>query len=593
MRTSTIDGNDIRNWFRFGHREVDRNKRHINNINVFPVADGDTGTNLSMTLKAMAEWPASTKSFGLMLERISESGLANARGNSGLIFSSYVNGIAEEGRIFESVDLSQFSAAAHRAVDYIYRAVEKPVEGTMITVIRDWASFLSSNHHRFDYFDDFMAEAYKIARMSLEKTTQELEVLRINKVVDAGAEGFVRFLKGINNMLSQEDQEEKEELNESESEDIALIVDSLHSDYRYCTEILLARGETNLEKVRNDLDGLGDSLILSPHHKALRVHMHTNHPNRMMGVLKNYGEIVQQKVDDMILQQEVIRHPTSRVALLTDSVADIPDSILVKNQIHFIPLTIMIDEVPYLDRSTLDLKDLFWMMESATAYPTSTQPEPERIREKIEYLFQHYESVIILSLADKLSGTYRVFKREAERFIEMGKKVTVIDSRLNSGAQGLLVTKTAELLKSGLGHDETVEQILKWIPKGKIYVCLETIENAARGGRVPDTVGKLGKAIGARPIMTLDNEGNGKAFGVGFSKNGLTRKIFALADRINKEKGIESYCIVHANNQELAEVYKNHLTKLTGRKPEFITEISAVTAIHSGPGCVALALMEQ
>jgi len=528
-----------------------------------------------------------------MLERISQSGLANARGNSGLIFSSYVNGIAEEGKVFESVDLSQFSNAAYRAVDYLYKAVEKPVEGTMITVIRDWASFLSANHHRFDYFDDFMSEAYKIAKLSLEKTSQELDILRINKVVDAGAEGFVRFLNGINNMFSQGNQVDVEELDETAPEAIELIMDSHQSEYRYCTEILVAHGGDDLDQIRKALEGLGDSLILSSHNRALRVHMHTNHPDQMLEILKRHGEIAQQKVDDMLLQMEVLRHPMGRVALLTDSVADIPDAILLERQIHSIPLTIMIDDVPYLDRRTLQLEGLFRMMDSAGSYPTSTQPEPERIREKIEYLLLHYESVIIISLAEKLSGTYYAFQREAERFHKMGKKVTVIDSKLNSGAQGLLAAKASELLKSGLGHDEAVEQILKWIPKGKIFVCLETIENAVRGGRVPNTVGVLGKAIGARPIMTLDEEGKGRTFGIGFSKRGITRKIFALADKINKEKGIDSYCIVHADNPELAEVYQNHLTKLTGTPPLFITEISAVTAIHSGPGCVAVALMEK
>ncbi len=590
MRLRTIDGDDIQNWFRSGHREVDLNRSHLNSINVFPVADGDTGTNLTMTLKAMAEWPASTKSFGDMIERISESGLAHARGNSGLIFASYVNGIAEESKIFDSVNLSQFASVAHRAVDYVYKAIEKPVEGTMITVIRDWASFLSSNHHHYEYFEELLSEAYKIARISLEKTTEKLEILRINNVVDAGAEGFVRFLKGINNILNQEELEKPPEVN---PEDPPVFDDKQHSKYRYCVEMLLVHDLIDEESIRSLLDKLGDSLILSSHRQTLRIHMHTDQPERVIEILKDHGDILEQKVDDMLLQHQILNHRISSVALLTDSVADLPDSLLLKNQIHRVPLTVLVDDVPYLDRSTINLNGLFSKMAKSAVYPSSTQPEPGRIREKLDYLMEHYDSIIILALAGKLSGTYGVFKREAERLIKMGKKVTVIDSRLNSGAQGLLAAKASELLKSGFGHDETVEQILNWIPKSKIYVCLETIENAVRGGRVPSTIGKFGVAIGARPIMTLDEEGKGKTFGVGFSKQGLTRKIFALAEKIQREKGIESYCIVHAGNQELALAYEKKLTEITGKKPVFITEISTVTAIHSGPGCVALALMEK
>jgi uncharacterized protein len=593
MRARTIDGEDLRNWFLYGHREVDLHKKHINSINVFPVADCDTGTNLTMTLKAMAEWPVSTKSFSGMIERISESGLAHARGNSGLIFASYVNGLAEESKVYESVNTSQFAAIAHQATDYVYKALENPVEGTMITVIRDWASFLIKNYRSFDYFDDFMKEAYETAKLSLEKTTEKLEVLRINKVVDAGAEGFVRFLKGINNMLQQNQTEETQEAEEIIADRLALVEEGQYSKYRYCSEMLLHPSTMDLKALRAQLEPLGDSLILSSHHDKLRVHMHTDHPNKMMGILKDFGQVLEQKIDDMFLQKEILNHRVSQVALLTDSIADIPDTMILENQIHRVPLTVMIDEVPFLDRNTIDLQDLFRLMDSADTYPTSTQPEPERVREKIEYLLEQYESVIILSVAEKLSGTYGVFKREAQRLSGMGKKVTVIDSRLNSGAQGLLAAKASALLKSGLSHDDTVEQILRWIPKVKIYVCLDTIQNAVRGGRVSSTVGKFATALGARPIMTLDEEGKGKTFGMGFSRKGMTRKIFALADKIHKNKGIESYCIVHACNQELAEAYGRHITALTGKKPEFITEISAVTAIHSGPGCVALALMEN
>ncbi len=589
MKSSRIDGDDLRNWFRFGLKEVMGHRHYLNEINVFPVADGDTGTNLTVTLRAMVENPESTQSFGEMAERISRSGLAHARGNSGLIFASYFTGIALEGEKFETVDISEFSTMARNAVSHVYQAIDNPVEGTMISVIRDWADYLFLNHNRFIYFEDLLREAYHTAEISLSKTPDMLETLRRNKVVDSGAAGFVGFLKGVNHFFAHGVREE-----ETTEAPIATepILDTDESEYRYCTEITLRGGVPSTAPLRKELEGLGDSLIISAGRDLLRVHLHTNQPGEVIRRSQCYGELAEQKVDDMQLQHRVRTRSKGGVALITDSIADIPDALLLKYCIHTVPLTLLVDEIPYLDKVTIGLDRLFAVMGTAKGYPTSSQPEPFRIRDVFERVLASYDSVIVITVAERLSGTYGVFKREAERLEAEGGQITVIDSRLNSGAQGLVVKKAAEWLEEGLSHNAVTERIRGLIPRTKIYVCLETLENAVRGGRVPNTVGKIGMALGARPIMTLNAEGQGAAFGCGFSLEGMTRRIFAHLRRIQKEKGIDCYSIVHGDNPELAERYVEFMRSLIGREPEFVMEISAVTAIHSGPGCVAVSLVE-
>ena len=174
-----------------------------------------------------------------------------------------------------------------------------------------------------------------------------------------------------------------------------------------------------------------------------------------------------------------------------------------------------------------------------------------------------------------------------------GKKVTVIDSRLNSGAEGLLVARAAHLLDQGKCHDEVVAEVESMIPRTKIYVCLETLEYAAKGGRVPNSVGKIGMMIGLRPIMTLDETGKGATFGMGLSQKSITGKILKLVRSAMADKGIEAYSIVHADNLPLALEYKESLTKIIGKEPEFISEISSIIAIHSGPGSVAVCVTER
>jgi DegV family protein with EDD domain len=313
----------------------------------------------------------------------------------------------------------------------------------------------------------------------------------------------------------------------------------------------------------------------------------------MAQVVKEYGEIIEQKVDDIHLQQKIINHKLSRIAILTDSIADITDEIMLNYQIHFVPLTLILDDVSYLDKRTIDNKILFELIKGAKAYPTSSQPEPGRVKEKLEYLLENYDSIIAVTVSEKLSGTYATFKREADKLAKNGKKITVINSKLNSGAQGIIVKKAAELIVDGVSHEDIVKQIKDMIPRTKIYVCLETIENAVRGGRVSNRVGKIGIAIGARPIMTIDQNGKGATFAMGFSQKGLTKKIFSIARKINASKGIESYSIVHVENTSLAKIYEDYLFKLTGKKAEFVTTISSVTSIHSGLGSVAISVVEK
>ncbi|MDD3920331.1 MAG: DAK2 domain-containing protein, partial [Eubacteriales bacterium] len=196
------DGADVLNWFSSGAGEVAARRSDLNRINVFPVADGDTGTNLATTLNAMVAGPVPTRSFAGMLAGLSRYGLEAARGNSGIIFASYVSGLALESQSYEHVSVAEFAGIADQAVSHLYHAVSHPMEGTMMSLIRDWAAFLRGNHMLFPDFQGLFSAAYRVALVSLEKTKTQLEVLRKNNVVDSGAAGFVHFLEGINLALA-------------------------------------------------------------------------------------------------------------------------------------------------------------------------------------------------------------------------------------------------------------------------------------------------------------------------------------------------------------------------------------------------------
>lgn len=593
MDLQHANGTDVLNWFASGASEVASHIRYLNLINVFPVADGDTGTNMATTLRAMVELPARSQSFGQMLQDISQSGLESARGNSGIIFASYVSGLAQEGRPYERVGVREFARVAFGAVRHLYDAVEHPQEGTLMSIIRDWAAFLHQNVEKFASFAEMFAAAYRAALVSLEKTKTQLAVLRKNNVVDSGAAGFVRFLEGVNRVFTEE--RGPSALAEDE---LPLTIAEEEVAYRYCTEALVdVQGHTSSEEVltgavRQALAELGDSLIVNNRGGRLKAHIHTNTPELVMERLAGFGELLTQKADDMALQNRLRQWEIGGVGLITDSIADVPDAYLLENRVSVLPMGVLVGGAAYLDKTTIRLPQLFREMDSANGYPTSSQPEPARIQALLSERLTQFDSLIVLSVADKLSGTYQALVQAARKLETPQKRITVIDTRLNSGAQGLLVKLAADLVAAGRTHDDIVAAVTERIPRTRIYVCLNTLLYAVRGGRVPNTVGKLGIKLGLRPIMTLDKHGHGAAFGVAFSQAGLTRRIMKLVRRQMAHGGVEAYSIVHGNNLPLALEYQEQLTRITGKPPAFVSEISAAVALHAGPGTVAVCLTE-
>ncbi len=586
------NGSDVLDWFAAGAKEVAVHIKYLNLINVFPVADGDTGTNLSTTLRAMVEKPTRTHSFAQMLQALSQSALEGARGNSGIIFASYVNGLAQESAPYEHVNVKEFATVANAAVKHLYGAVENPQEGTLMSVIRDWASFLQGNTDQFPSFGALFSAAYKSALISLERTKTQLSILRKHNVVDSGAAGFVRFLEGVNRVFMEGRNTQPQAVAEDA---LPLLTEDESLAFRYCTEALvdtsgIARHEAEdlPNQVKQMLHPLGDSLIITHREDRLKVHIHTNTPELVMERLAALGTILEQKADDMALQSRLRTWEAGGIGLVTDSIADIPDAFLLENRINRIPMGVLTRGNAYLDKTTIRLTQLFREMERTDEYPTSAQPEPARIQAALSESLSHFNSLIVLSVAAPLSGTYQALVKAAEKLTTPQKRITVIDTHQNSGAQGLLVKLAADLIAQGHTHDEIVAAVEARIPQTHIYVCLNTLAYAVRGGRVPNTVGKIGMKLGMRPIMTLDKQGHGAAFGVAFSQAGLTRKIFRLVRKAMQKHGIQAYSIVHGDNPSLAEEYRVALTRIIGKEPAFVTEISAAVALHAGPGTVAV-----
>ena len=474
MVLDNVSGHEIYYGFLAGTRKVTSYREELNRINVFPVYDSDTGNNLSATLNYIVEEVRPTDSAEETIKLMADASLNGAKGNSGIIVAQCLNGLSFELSGEKSISASHFGRSVINSIPYAYRAVSRPVEGTILTVLKDWAEAVGRICQQTNDFAQVFIDSLAVAKESLMRTPEKLAVLKEANVVDAGAQGFIHFLEGIvefiktgniKNVLVRKTRE-KIEIEEKEHE----LLDDL--EWRYCCEALVTGNQIDHEKIREDLAVLGDSIIVAGTNEKVKIHLHSNHPREIFFRLRKYGKIKQQKVDDMKIQYEIVNARKNRIALVTDSIADLPQHFIEENQIQVIPLNLDIDGSSFLDKDAIDSRQLLSIIDSLENFPTSSQPSISLVRQRLDYLKDKFDSIIVVSVSGELSGTYNVFQTVAGELEKEGIKITVVDSKLNSGAQGLLVMKAAELIAEGYDHQEVVEIIEEKIKKTKIYVSV-------------------------------------------------------------------------------------------------------------------------
>ena len=592
MDISKLDSEKLYYSFVSGAQEVIKNKNNLNEINVFPVADGDTGSNLSSTMHAIILEAKISGSVKETMSSIADAALTGARGNSGIIIAQYINGIFLSLMDEEMITIPSFAETVKKAVPYAYQAISDPVEGTIITVIREWADAVYSHRDLSATFSELFSKSLVTANKSLEATTSRLKVLQDSRVVDSGAKGFVYFLQGFATFLRTG----KVDLEVSdEPVDLAFNEELIHSQgeihHRYCTEALLSGDAIDLEALKAELALYGDSLIVAGNDHKARIHIHANAPEQVFQVLRKKGVILQQKADDMVRQNESAFDRKYATALIPDSIADIPQTMLDRYQVHMLPLNLNFDNTSYLDKVTMTPELFYPLLEEAIEYPKSSQPNPIVVEKYLETVLSHYDKVIILTVAKEQSGTNSVFQNAVSKKLHQGKKIAVIDSKRNSGAEGLLVMKAAEMIAAETPFDEIVGAIERLRDRTNIFVSVNNLKYMVRSGRLSKVSGMAAMTINLKPVVSIDAEGKGSIAEKAFSEKGNEKKLFRLLEKVNAQEKISRYAIVHANNPEKAEAYRKRSVVLLGKEPEYIMNISTIVGMSAGVGTVAISYM--
>lgn len=308
MATKVIDAQLLQKAFIAGAYNLERNKDYINELNVFPVPDGDTGSNMSLTIMAAAREVSALEnpSMDELSKKISSGSLRGARGNSGVILSQLLRGFCKEIKGKKQITVSVLADGFVRAVETAYKAVMKPKEGTILTVAKGVAEKAVELSEMDMDFETLGQEILDHGNEVLKQTPELLPVLKEAGVVDSGGQGLMEFLAGAYNGLTG-----KEEIKEPVTSGGAAKaqtmsseeIDTSHIKYGYCTEfIIMLEKEYNAEieaKFKEFLTSIGDSLVVVSDDEIVKVHVHTNHPGLAFEKGLEYGSLTSMKVDNM------------------------------------------------------------------------------------------------------------------------------------------------------------------------------------------------------------------------------------------------------------------------------------------------------
>ncbi len=587
MQIGYIDGPRFYRAFAAGAAALAAARDEIDRINVFPVADADTGTNMVATVRAALAGTVVSSELGSTVASIAAAAVSGARGNSGLIFAQYLYGLARELTGKTRIAGSAFGEPLVRAVRWARQAVGHPVEGTILTVIRDWAHEVKSGRRAGDIAQLFPS-ALASARRSLERTQRQLEALTRAGVVDAGAKGFITLLEGIEQLIERGDDAWKNPLWAARAPVIEETVPSGVDGPRFCAEAIVTGSQIEAAELRTMAAAVASSIVVAGGEGVLHLHAHTDDPPALFELLEQLGQVEVPKVDDMRRQYEAAHARQASIALVTDSTCDLPRELLDEHQIHVVPIPVQVGGSSHLDRLTITPGTFYRRQRERDGTPTTSQPPAAEFERTFRFLSRYYSGILSLPLASRLSGTCNAARTAARR---AGGTVQVVDSRRVSAALGLLVLRAAEAIRSGMALGDIVSALEDWIPKTRMLVAPERLDTLWRSGRLHGAKGFIAKMLNVIPVVTIDDAGDLARAGMARFQSGALELITGQIEKWAANADVWGWALVHAHAPSAAASLAVRVERIIGLRPRFVGDAAPALGLHAGPGTLGVAVM--
>ncbi|MDI9819842.1 MULTISPECIES: DegV family protein [unclassified Legionella] len=561
-------------------------RQELNKINVFPVADGDTGDNLYSTCMAIIEFSSAKIELRSTLESIADASTIGARGNSGIIFSHFFNLLAKNLPNKEELHFNDFSEIVVQIGKEIAMVVTNPVPGTMITLIQKWGSLCGMNQSR-SLLAQTLLELLPLLSHEVDQTKQLLTILQKTNVVDAGALGFYYFIDGFTQFLQQPHSTDTATIPPPLAITERLQLTCATTEHRYCAEAVLKSASIDKNKLLHFLKQQGDCASVTGNERITRFHVHTNNPREVFTSLSKEYTIQYPKVDDMQRQHELQFGKKYKIALVTDSSADLPQDFIDQYQIHQIPLNIHVDEHHLLDKYCFETNVFYKQLNSFKTHPKTSCLNPILIEEKLAKIAPYYDHVLILSISSQMSGIYNAFLVATQKY----DNITVLDTKTNSGAHGLLLHYAGQLIASGNNIESIVNFVREAIKNTYIFVMVNQFESMIRSGRVNKISGRIAQWVNIKPVISIDSAGQGIIVDKCFSHSRASNKLITFLQKKRDESQLilEDYCIVHADEKNQALRLADMAIRAFDKAPTYIESVSLAIGLHAGQGCIALA----
>ena len=589
-----IRGPALRRALIAGARRVIADRDVLNKINVFPVPDGDTGSNLAFTLGSILTGALSRRTAGAgeLMRKVGEDAVDGARGNSGAILAQFFTGVAES--IGDRVAIEpEYMAWAVRAGSLSARqALSEPREGTILSVISAFADALEPRPQVNDARRWF-GLALEHARRALANTPRQLPVLMKAGVVDAGAQGFVDLLEGIGDFMANGhvdaetlESEAVADLEAAEVHGEIFDADPLH---RWCSECLLLGEGLDRAGLRAAVSDLGAScVVVAGSHSRIRLHAHVGDPQALFDVAARFGRVESTKADDMRAQARTAAGG-SGVAIITDSSADLPEGIAEALNIHVVPLRLNFGDQDYLDKIGLTPSEFYRKLREEIVLPRTSQPSPGDFRRQFEFLLSHHPALVYLGVARAVSGTIQSAESAAQR--GHPDRTFIFDSANAAGGQALLTIAAAEAAKRGDDATSIVQMLERLRASTLTWAVTRDITLAVRGGRVPAWAKPLVQGLGLTPIAKVTPEGRLRIAGAMVGKRRVPERFAAYVarhiDRSRRWRVIVGHCDARADGEQVLQ----QLQGLLACQDAWLVETGPAVGAHAGPGALVISLL--
>ncbi|TVQ41422.1 MAG: DegV family EDD domain-containing protein [Wenzhouxiangella sp.] len=565
---------------------------YINSINVFPVADSDTGTNLAFTLVSVREAieQAGKRSLPDLLEQVADAAINGARGNSGAIMAQYFQGLSDSSREFQVLDARRLAQASHAAARSAWGAMSEPVPGTLPTVLEDFADELATlAESGIEDIRQLIQRGLKRARQSLANTPAQLPVLREAGVVDAGAQGFVDFLEGIWRYMRsgkiQAMPDARSTPGQASSGHARMTHTEAPGEHRFCTECLIEGQNLDVPGLRGRLETLAaSSLVVAGGGRRARVHIHTDAPGEVFRICTEFGEIRQQKADDMT-RQHGLMNQHGQVAIVTDSAADLPAEEIDRLGIHVVPVRLNFGDEEFLDKLSISPAEFYRKLAGSNEKPQTSQPPPADFRRQFELLTSHGLDVLAIQISGQLSGT-RQAAETAARMVD-AERIQVFDSLNGASGQGLMVLWAAEAAARGWERLAIVRRLEEIREEFSTFALVRDLSWGVRGGRIKPWMETVSRRLSLQLVLARTPQGTLGPKGVIAGKRNVVERFGRrLLKRMQRDRAYR-VVISHTDAIEDARLLRDII--LTGHPKVdgcWLEDASPAIGVHAGPGAL-------